>query len=82
MDCEKTSVKDGIVSYGFLIAEGYGLYEEAVQAKKRVRVADGVSTAVKWAAVPVTIRGGVLRADLASVRHEYDAYRRQERDYG
>lgn len=59
MDWEKTTAKNGFVSYEVSTGEVYGLSEEVVQAKKRVRVIDGVPTTATLAAVLVTTLAGV-----------------------
>lgn len=46
VDWEKTVVKDGFVSYDFPTVEVYGLSEETVHEKKRIRGVDGVPTTV------------------------------------
>lgn len=82
VDWEKTALKECFVSHDFLTGRVYGLSEEAVQGKKRMRGVDGVPTTVTLAAVLVTFHAGVSGVALASTRQDYDAYRRREDERG
>lgn len=62
-------MKVRFVFYDIPIGIFYGLRKKIVQGKKCVRFFDGVPTTVTLAAIPVTFRVGVLRVDLASIRH-------------
>lgn len=73
VDCDKTAVRGGFLSYSFPTGEIYGLTEEETQAKKRERGVDEVTTTEMPAAVSVTFRAVVLRVHLASYRQYYNA---------
>lgn len=65
---EKTTVKDGLVSYTFLTGLVYGFRKKAVQVKKRVRNGDGGPTIMTLAVITGTFRIDVLAVYLASTR--------------
>lgn len=72
--CQKNVLKSETKSYDFRTDAVYALRKKAMQAEKRLIVADGVPTTVTFAAVPIAFRVKVSRIDLASIRKVYDAY--------
>lgn len=54
-------------SYSLLTARGYGLIEEEIYAKKRMRNVYGVPMTMTLIAVPVMFRADVLHVILASL---------------
>lgn len=78
VDWDKIAVGDGSVSYDFPTGEIYGLRMKAIQAMKRVRTVDGAPMKLELVPVPVTSRADVLRAALASIRQDYNAYHQRE----
>lgn len=82
VDCDKTAVSDGILSYDFPTDEANGHSKEVILAKKRVKGVDGVPMTVTPAAVSVAFRADVSHVDFASIKQVYDAHGQREGDGG
>lgn len=61
---------------------GYGLSEEVVQVRKRVKDIEEVPTTVTLYGVPVTFRADVYHVEVASARQDYHDHRRWEGEPG
>lgn len=67
-------MKNGFVSFDSITGKVYGLAEKSMQANKRVGGVGSVPTMVVLSAIPVTFRTSVSRAELVSIRQDYEDY--------
>lgn len=72
---EKTTVRDGFMSYDFRRDKIIGLEAETVQTDHGMRSGDVATTSDTLPAVLVYFRAGVLQVMLEIVRREYSKYR-------